>query len=120
MADVIEKFRVGTNNLVSFTLNQNGSPVPSLENVDEVRIYIGEAVTITRTSNNSNGVDYSQGSGKIVLNPANLTEDLSELKTKRYPVKVRVIDGTNLNGVVYGGLGASDRLYFDVSIPPTV
>lgn len=119
MADVVEKLTIGSNNLVGFVLTDNGVPLATLPSVDEVTTYIGELVTITRTSNLEDGVDYSQGAGLIVFNPANLVEDLSALKNQRYRVKILVKDGLNTSGVLFGDKNAEDKLYFDVSRLPS-
>ena len=119
MADIIEKFVIGSNNLVGFYLTEDGVPVPNLENVDSVTTYIGDLITITRSSNNLNGVDYSQGGGLIVFNPGQLSEVLTALKNQRYRVKIKVIDGVNTEGVIFGDKNADDKLYFDVSRAPS-
>ena len=120
MASVVQPFQIGTNNLVNFTLRQNGVPVPYLPSVDKLEIFIGETVLISRITSNDDGVDFSQGTGKVVINPGELSEDLSALKTRRYTVLVKVTDSLNGEGVVFGGAGAADQLYFDVTHPPPV
>ena len=116
MTKNVENFEVGTNNLVSFILTRNGSAVPGLQNATSISIKIG-SVTITRASNNLNGVDFSQGGGKIVINPAKLTESMASLKNQQYRVMIRVIDPGNTNGTLYGGIDNTDSLYFSVSRP---
>ena len=119
MADVVEKLAIGSNNLVGFILTDDGVPLTALPLVDEVTTYIGELVTITRSSSNLDGVDYSQGGGLIVFNPAQLPEDLSGLKNQSYRVKILVKDGVNTDGVLFGDKNAEDKLYFDVNRVPS-
>lgn len=120
MADVVENFQVGSNNVVAFALTgADGNNIANLQNATRVDIHIGNSLVISRTTNNQDGVDYSQGNGKITINPGLLTEDLSVLKAKRYEITVRVKDNDNAQGVIFGGKNASSKLYFDVSFPPS-
>ncbi len=119
MADVAEKFVIGSNNLVSLVLTENDTPIENLPNASEVTTYIGEIVTIIRTNNDLDGVDYSQGGGLIVFNPGKIPETaINDLKNQRYRVKILVKDGLNPEGVLFGGKDSVDKLYFDVSRLP--
>lgn len=118
---ITEKFIKSRNNVITLTLTENGTAVAGAYtdlDIDLVHPEKGTvALNISRTSD-GNGVALSATTGVLTINPGLLTEDLSALLSgATYRVYVRVIDGSNAQGVIFGADDSDALLYFAVSDP---
>ncbi len=114
MANVEEYFVKDKNNLVRVILTKDDVPVSG--SWTQLDIYFG-GVTITRNAD-GNGVTLDTGgTGELVIDPGDLTEDLSSVTEGKYRVKIVLTDTSNNEGVVFGEDG-DDTLHFIVREPP--
>ena len=123
MPTTVRHFLKGTNNLVELVLTQGGVPITDSQLATEVRIAFGPWLTITRNdpSKNQGGVDWSQGNGLVVLNPAQMEAQdpliTTQVPNQQMPMSVRLIDGTNTDGVYFAGADSDPRFMISMRQP---
>lgn len=115
MTVITEHFIKGADNQITLTLTEDGTAISGAWT--QLDIWIG-SLRITRTSDGG-GVTLNTTTGRLTINPADLTEDLGSLVVgEKYRVQIVITDATNDDGAVFGGSG-SDQLTFIISEKPS-
>ncbi len=111
----VDRFIKGSDNDITLTLTEDGTAISNTPT--DLTVDIGGLVSINRTTFPSNGIAFA--SGIVTITPGDLTEDLSALLDGTvHRVKVVFIDGSNPNGIVYGGNDSANLQYFEISTTP--
>lgn len=116
MNSATEVFIKGSDNQIVVQLTEDGVGISGAWT--SLTVYIGDALTITRSANGS-GVDLDSATGDLTITPGQLTENLSALiEGQLYPVWVKVASSANPNGVDFGAGDSTSRLYFLIQERP--
>lgn len=117
MGAVTDYFIRGSDNVISTTLTEDGTPIV----VTWTEVTVGfetlrggrSVLDITRSSETAG---FTFQTGVLELTPADLTEDLSVLEDNNlYKIRITVKTAQEPSGVVYAGGDSDNRLFYHVS-----
>lgn len=111
MSVLTEQYVKGSNNLVKLKLYEDGTLFPN-DSFTELLIAIG-STQLVRVANGANGITLT--AGELVINPAQVTEDVP---VGFHKVWIRITDGLNPEGVLFGAGDTTTKLYFRVHTAP--
>lgn len=121
---LIERFVRDTDNQVSITLTESGTPISGAWTGLDIFIGAGlsEQVTLTRSSDADGVTLATGGTGVLTINPGDLTAEEKTavdalLLNHKYRVKIVVTTSTNDDGAVFPD--EDSRLYFLIHDKPT-
>lgn len=113
MTNQTDHFIRDSDNIISLTLTEAGSPIAS--SPTEITVDIGDgALVVTRTPD-GNGISFS--GGVLEISPGDLTEavDIAALVAGMvYPVEILIKTAGDLNGVVFGGADSINKQFFQI------
>jgi len=119
MPNQTDSFIKGSNNIITMTLTEDGSPIgssPTQIDIDFLDVLTGAVILNITRSPTGTGITFS--GGVLEIEPGLMGEPLTELVAgELYRIIITIITASEVQGVIYGGDDSDAKQFFLVSDP---